>query len=160
MNFFHFVDIAESYATDFRDDNFQHQVVAICIKNGRPIAFGINKKRYIRNKTVFNNACCAEIDLINKIGEKAKGSRFYLYRFNNSCHPMARQVKNGKPCIFCQHILKNAGVNKVYYINDSSELCILKNKEMFSVIGEPWNITKHYIKRNGFSGFKKISYVI
>lgn len=91
----------------------------------------------------------AEIDLLNKLGERAKGSKLYLYRFNNTSSPTARENKNGKPCILCQHALKKAGVCKVYYVDDNGEVNILRNRDMVSLIGEPSNITNHFLDRHG-----------
>lgn len=154
--------MAESYASDFRDDNFQHQVVAICIKNGKPIAFGINQKRYVKNYSYFKCSCHAEMDLLRKLGDKVNGSTFYLYRFNNTNNPSARDPKNGKPCILCQHILKNAGVAKVVYLNNEGKVCVLKNRDMLTVVGEPHHITSSFVDRHGSKHggmFKVANYV-
>lgn len=91
----------------------------------------------------------AEIDLLNKLGNKAKGSKIYIYRFNNTTSPHARENKNGKPCMLCQHALKKAGVSKVYYVNDGGDTCILRHREMIELIGEPSNITNHFLDRYG-----------
>ena len=142
------VHLAESYATDFRDDDFQHQVVAVCIKNGKPIAFGVNQKRHLKNRSTFKCSCHAEMDLLRKIGGKAKGSKIYLYRFNNTENPTARENKNGKPCIMCQHVLKSVGVSKIFYVDDDSNIQILKNRDMVSLIGSPATITRFFVDRD------------
>ena len=160
MNYYDLVHIAESYANDFRNENIQHQVVAICVKNGKPIAFGINQKRYIKNRSVFDCHCHAEIDLLRKLNNKIKGTKFFLYRFNNTNHPDAREPKNGKPCIFCQHILKDCGVSRVYFLNDQNVLTVLKNRDMISVIANPATITHHFIERFGLkTNLKQEKYV-
>ena len=127
----------------------QHQIVAFAIKGGKPLAFGVNQRRYSKNKSVFKCSMHAEIDLLNKLGAKAKGSKIYIYRFNNTTSPTARENKNGKPCPLCQHALKKAGVARAYYINDDGETCIIKNREMIGLIGEPANITNHFLDRYG-----------
>lgn len=119
------------------------------IKAGKPVAFGVNKLRHMRGKSVFNCSVHAEADLLNKVGDKAKGSKIYLYRFNNTSSPSARDVKNAKPCPMCQHSLKKAGVSKVYHIDDSGRLQVIKNREFCSLTGEPSNITRHFIERFG-----------
>lgn len=91
----------------------------------------------------------AEIDLLSKIGDKANGCKVYIYRFNNTTCPNARQNKNGKPCAFCQHALKNAGISRVTYIDDFGNTNILKNRDMINLVGEPSNITGHFLERYG-----------
>ena len=108
---------------------------------------GVNKRRFIRGKSTFDCSTHAEIDLLNKLGKRAHGSKIYLYRFNNTTHVDARKVKNAKPCVFCQHALKAAGVARVYYVNDHGEPCVLKNRDMTTVIADPSNITHHFLKR-------------
>lgn len=91
----------------------------------------------------------AEIDLLSKLEDKAVGSKIYIYRFNNTSSPSARENKNGKPCPFCQHALKNAGVSRVVYIDDHGNTNVLKNRDMINLIGEPSNITGHFLERYG-----------
>jgi len=91
----------------------------------------------------------AEIDLLSKMGERASGSKIYIYRFNNTSCPYARQNKNGKPCPLCQHALKNAGVSRVVYVDDQGEVNTLKNRDMIGLIGQPSNITNHFLERYG-----------
>lgn len=91
----------------------------------------------------------AEIDLLNKLGPKAKGSKIYIYRFNNTTSPQARNNKNGKPCPLCQHALKKSGVSKVYYVNDDGNSCMLHNRDMIEMIGEPSRITNIFLDRHG-----------
>lgn len=143
MRYWDLVELAESYATDFREAHAPYQVVCIAFSNGKPFAFGINQKRYMKNASIWHCHCHAEIDLLKKIGDKARGSKIYIYRFNNSQHPKAREPKNAKPCCFCQHVLKERGVSRVYYINNNNELSVLKNRDMVSVIANPVNITKY-----------------
>jgi tRNA(Arg) A34 adenosine deaminase TadA len=91
----------------------------------------------------------AEIDLMDKMGDKARGSKIYLYRFNNTSSPCARENKNGKPCPLCQHALKKAGVSRVVYIDDSGDIQTLKNRDMIGLVGEPSKITNHFLDRHG-----------
>lgn len=136
-------------ASQYRDDTLQHQIVAFAVKGGKPLAFGVNKRRYSKNKSVFKCSMHAEIDLLNKLGDKAKGSKIFIYRFNNTTSPTARENKNGKPCPLCQHALKKAGVAKVVYVNDDGEVCNLRNREMIGLVGEPSKITNHFLDRHG-----------
>jgi tRNA(Arg) A34 adenosine deaminase TadA len=103
----------------------------------------------MRNRSVFDCSVHAEMDLLNKVGDKAKGSKIFIYRFNNTTSPTAREPKNAKPCPLCQHALKKAGVSRVYHVDDDGNLQTLKNRDMCSLVGEPVNITKHFLKRFG-----------
>lgn len=123
------------------------------MKAGKPIAFGVNKVRFVRNRSYFKCSCHAEMDLINKIGNRAKGAVLYLYRFNNTKNPTAREAKNAKPCALCQHILKNAGVSKVYFVDDNQNMQILKNRDMVEIDGCPAYITSQFID-NEFGSVK------
>lgn len=97
---------------------------------------------------MFECSIHAEMDLLSKMGKKAKGSKFYLYRFNNSSNKDARKVKNAKPCIMCQHMLKVAGVSRVFYVDDCNKVCVLKKNDMSEMVGEPRNITKYFLNRH------------
>ena len=101
----------------------------------------------MKGHSTFECSIHAEIDLLSKLGEKAKGSKFYVYRFNNTSNPEARDVKNAKPCLMCQHVLKKAGVSRIYYIDDQGDVKSIKNKDLVSLIAEPANITKHFLEK-------------
>lgn len=87
------------------------------------------------------------MDLLRKLGNKAEGSKVYIYRFNNANAPDARNNKNGKPCLLCQHCLKTAGVSRAVYIEDCGTVCSLKNRDMAELIGEPSYITRYFLDR-------------
>ena len=91
----------------------------------------------------------AEIDLMVKLGEKARGTTFYVYRFNNTESLTAREVKNAKPCLMCQHVLKNAGISKVVYVNNDGNIEFMKNREMVGLVGDPSRITNRFLEREG-----------
>lgn len=124
-----------------------YQVVALCIKGGNVIGFGVNRNRYVKNKSVFGCAIHAEVDLLHKLRDKAHGSKIYMYRFNNSTSPTARENKNGKPCALCQHALREAGVSRVVYQLDSGETATLKKRDMIALNAQPSNITESFMKR-------------
>lgn len=109
----------------------------------------MNKRRHLKDKSVFFCSVHAEVDLLNKVGDKARGAKIFLYRFNNTTAYDAREVKNAKPCPMCQHHLKKAGVSRVFHVDDKQNLCIIKNRELVGMIGEPSTITKHFLNRHG-----------
>ncbi len=112
----------------------------------------------MKNHSTFECSTHAEIDLLVKIGEeKAKGSKFYVYRFNNTTNPTAREPKNGKPCLMCQHMLKKAGVSRIHYINDNGEVSVMKNSDLVSLIAEPRNITKYYLEKHNIDQENRFS---
>lgn len=119
------------------------------VKGGNIVEYGVNKRRHLRDKSVFHCSVHAEIDLLNKVGEKARGGKIYLYRFNNTTAKDAREVKNAKPCPMCQHQLRKSGVSRIFHVDDDGELCVLKNRDLLGLVGEPANITKHFLKRYG-----------
>ena len=83
------------------------------------------------------------------MGEKARGGKIFIYRFNNTTAKDAREVKNAKPCPMCQHELKKSGVSRVFHVDDEGELQVIKNRELVGLVGEPANITKHFLHRYG-----------
>lgn len=119
--------------------------MAICVKNNRPQAFGVNKFRHLKHKSTFLHACHAEMDLLRKLGPKADGSRLFLYRFNNTT--ALREPRCAKPCPLCQHELKAAGVSRVHYLDDDGNEQILRNRDFLTLVGSPSNITKHFLAR-------------
>ena len=89
----------------------------------------------------------AEMDLLRKLGDKANGSKIYIYRFNNADGPQSRCNKNGRPCMLCQHALKGAGVSRVVYVNDDGVVSTLKSRDMVHLIGHPVEITRRFLER-------------
>lgn len=144
-------------------ENFQYQIVAFAIASGKPIAYGVNAKRYIRGMSTFSCSTHAEVALLKKMGKRIRGCRVYVYRFNNSSAPDARTPKNARPCLLCQHELRDSGVSKVIYLNDNGETHVLKNKDMARLKGHPSNITALFMSRIGSSPgvkFLAANYVI
>lgn len=119
------------------------------MKNGKPIAYGVNQTRYSKNLSTFKCSFHAEMMLLKKLGSKAKGSKFFVFRFNNTSHNDARKVKNAKPCLCCQHVLKKAGVSKVTYVDSNGEVQTLHNRDMKSLNGEPHYLTYSFLEENG-----------
>ena len=119
------------------------------IKGGNIVEYGVNKRRHLKDKSIFHCSVHAEVDLLNKVGDKAKGGKIYLYRFNNTTAKDAREVKNAKPCPMCQHELKKAGVARIFHVDDDGDLQVIKNRNLVGLVGEPANITKHFLHRYG-----------
>lgn len=44
---------------------------------------------------------------------------------------------------------KKAGVSRIYHVDDWGELQVLKNRDFLGLVGEPANITKHFLQRYG-----------
>jgi len=119
------------------------------IKGGNIVEYGVNKRRHLKDKSIFHCSVHAEVDLLNKVGNKARGSKIFVYRFNNTTATDAREVKNAKPCLMCQHQLKKAGVARIQHVDDEGDLCTMKNRDFVGLIGEPSNITKYFLHRYG-----------
>lgn len=119
----------------------------MAISGGKPICVGVNSLRYIRGKSTFLCSTHAEIHLIKKMGKRIRGCKIYVYRFNNSSAADAREVKSAKPCMLCQHELKNAGVSRVYYLNDEGRVEFMKNRDMITLVGNPAVLTSMFLSK-------------
>lgn len=158
--FFYF---CEKYASENIDLFFQHQVIAMAVKNGKPIAYGVNKRRHYKNHSTYKCFCHAEIDLLRQFQKdlkKLKNCKIFVFRFNNSSHPTAREAKNAKPCIFCQHALKEAGASRIYYFNDDGELNCLRNRDLNNTFAQPHNITNWWAIKNGPKHIIQTEYIL
>ena len=98
-------------------------MVAFLLRNGKPIAYGVNKKGF-RGASIH-----AEIDCLRKI-------RFQKRRGKNTTMVVIRHLRDGsmanaKPCANCVEVLKNMGVKNVAWTTDkqSFELSRIDNLE-------------------------------
>ena len=92
----------------------------------------------------------AEMDLLSKLGSKAVGAKIFVYRFNNTNNPNAREAKNAKPCILCQHSLKSAGIARIHYIDDNGVIQVIKNRDLVELKAKPSNITHYFLNKAGY----------
>lgn len=148
MNFWTLAEIAENIAANEAVDS-QHQIVAFAVRGGAPIAYGVNKLRYHKDHSVFRCSMHAEMDLLSKLRERAAGCKIFVYRFNNTTSPVAREVHNAKPCLLCQHLLRKANVAKVQYLDDDGVLQTMKRSDLAELIAEPQELTEHFVRRIG-----------
>tara|TARA_B100001778_G_scaffold73802_2_gene59099 strand:+ start:14812 stop:15243 length:432 start_codon:yes stop_codon:yes gene_type:complete len=98
-------------------------MVAFLLRNGKPIAYGVNKKGF-RGASIH-----AEIDCLRKI-------RFQKRRGKNTTMVVIRHLRDGsmanaKPCANCVEVLKNMGVKNVAWTTNkqSFELSRIDNLE-------------------------------
>ena len=98
-------------------------MVAFLLRNGKPIAYGVNKKGF-RGASIH-----AEIDCLRKI-------RFQKRRGRNTTMVVIRHLRDGsmanaKPCANCVEVLKNMGVKNVAWTTNkqSFELSRIDNLE-------------------------------
>lgn len=162
MNFWTLAKLAESIATSEAVDA-QHQIVAFAVKGGAPIAYGVNKLRYRSEGSVFRCSIHAEMDLLNKLKERAAGCKIFVYRFNNTSNPTAREVHNAKPCLFCQHLLRKANVAKVQYLSDEGVVETMKKSDMAELIADPIDLTEHFVRKiapHNSENFKPKMYLV
>ena len=98
-------------------------MVAFLLRNGKPIAYGVNKKGF-RGASIH-----AEINCLRKI-------RFQKRRGKNTTMVVIRHLRDGsmanaKPCANCVEVLKNMGVKNVAWTTNkqSFELSRIDNLE-------------------------------
>lgn len=124
----------------------QHQVVALLVRGGSVISYGVNQLRYVRGRSYFEGSLHAEVDLIRKSNpDDLRAGKIFIYRFNNSLDPAAREPKCGAPCLLCQHSLKEAGANKITYIDQAGELTTKRNRHMCKLSNHPHIITRQFV---------------
>lgn len=93
--------------------DYCHKIGAVVVYKNRPIGFGFNQP--FKTNTKSNNpfhTTHAELSAILNAGD-CRGASIYIYR----------EVKDGtkansKPCKFCQQLIKQAGIKKVYYTDN------------------------------------------
>lgn len=93
-----------------------HQLGAVVVKKGKPLGFGYNKpnKTSPHSNNQFKNIH-AELDAILDCSrEELQGASIYVYREHKSGKPA-----NSRPCKYCQMLIKEAGIKKVYYTDDN-----------------------------------------
>ena len=105
------------------ESNCRVPMVAFLLRNGKPIAYGVNKKGF-RGASIH-----AEIDCLRKI-------RFQKRRGKNTTMVVIRHLRDGsmanaKPCANCVEVLKNMGVKNVAWTTNkqSFEMSRIDNLE-------------------------------
>jgi tRNA(Arg) A34 adenosine deaminase TadA len=145
------------------DDGQQHQVVALLIRGGNVARHGVNRLRYSRGLSYFNSSLHAEVDLIRNCDpSELIGSKVYVYRFNNTIHPQAREPKVSAPCPLCQHMLKSAQIGRVAFIDRDNQLVSRKGRDLHSLVDHPYNITTTFATRqkdNAEMRFNAVNYI-
>lgn len=127
------------------DDNQQHQVVALLVKGGTVVRFGVNQLRYSNRMSYFDHSLHAEVDLIKKCSaDELVGAKIFVYRFNNTTAPDAREPKVSAPCLLCQHMLNTAKIGKVTYIDKNNNLVCTKGRDLNMLTNHPCEITKFF----------------
>lgn len=144
------VPLAAQLAEDFRDLDMQHQVVALHVKGKRVLGYGVNQKRYANLFSYFYDSLHAEADLIRRYGDKIRGAKVFLYRFNNApTSPFGNKPLCGKPCPLCSHVLRMAGINRVVWIDDAGEVQSMRGHEMPLLTEHPSVLTQLFLDRSG-----------
>mgnify|MGYP003394332659 CR=1 FL=1 len=104
--------------------------------------------RYSRGLSYFTQSLHAEIDLIKKSPKQDLiGAKIYIYRFNNTSAPDAREPKISGPCLLCQHMLQKAMVGKVTYIDKNNVLVSTRGRDLHCLTEHPCQITRIFAKQ-------------
>jgi len=85
------------------------------------------------------------MDLINKLGSRIQSCDVFVYRFNNTLGTTARDPNISKPCKFCQHLLRKAGISKVTYLDKTGEICTMRRRDLIELDEEPDQSTKRIV---------------
>lgn len=92
----------------------------------------------------------AETALLRKLKPaELKGAKIYVYRFNNTTASDAREPKCSMPCPMCQHVLRRAGIGRVFCMNDKNKITILKRNDMIVLQDDPTILTAHFMRKCG-----------
>jgi tRNA(Arg) A34 adenosine deaminase TadA len=93
--------------------SYHHKIGAVVVWKNRPIGMGWNdpfKTSPRSNNPYFT--IHAELRAIINAGD-CKGADIYIFReFKDGT------LANSKPCMFCQQLLKEAGIKNVYYTSN------------------------------------------
>lgn len=92
----------------------KYRMAAICVKSGRVIGIGFNKRKdgYIKNKNYFQRDHHAELDLILSLDKEAlRGSVIYVAGLTRA----GKMCWSSKPCPICQRMLVQHGVKAAYF---------------------------------------------
>lgn len=133
-------------------DDQKHQVIALLVKAGNVIRYGVNQIRYVRETSYFSTSLHAEADLIRQCShDELSGAKIFVYRFNNSMAPDAREPKASAPCPLCAHMLHTAGVGKVWYMNTNTEVEMKRGRDFALLTDHPYNITAHFAEKQKYN---------
>lgn len=101
------------------------QIGAVIVKGNWLVASGCNKKKSHPMQARYNvhrNIKCsdylhAEIDALIRSGrEDLDGADIYVARLNKN-----GDLANCKPCKACAKAIEDAGISRVYYVNEEGE---------------------------------------
>lgn len=86
------------------------------VRGGHIIQYGVNSTRYTREHSYFNCSLHAEMDLLRKCKFDLNGGKLLVYRFNSKHND--EHSRTSKPCLLCSTMLKNAGIKKIFFVED------------------------------------------
>lgn len=86
--------------------------------------------------------------MIRKYGSDMRGCKIYIYRFNTAAKsPFGREALGAKPCLLCQHLLKQADIGKVVFVEDGS-VKDMRARDMVYLVDSPSNLTRLFLYKN------------
>lgn len=139
-------NLASQLAEDFKDETLQHQVIALYVRGSHVMGYGVNQRRHAKLMSFFYDSLHAEGDLIRRFGNRLKGCKVFLYRFNNAPgSPHANQPLCAKPCLLCCHLLREVGIGKVVWITDEGRVESMKRSELPMLKENPVVLTRMFL---------------
>jgi hypothetical protein len=103
----------------------------------------VNSIRFSKNNGFCDNSIHAENQLVNKLGDKAKNIKVFVYRFNWADQDGTLEARPSLPCMCCQHILKKAQVARVFAVNANNKVEMIKHENLAYFQAKPYEIVKH-----------------
>ena len=114
------------------------------------MGYGVNQRRHVRLMSYFHDSLHAEADLIRRYGEKLRGAKVFLYRFNNAPgSPVANKPLCARPCLLCGHILRAMGVGRVDFVDDGENIQELRGRDLPMLREDPATLTRMFLARMG-----------
>ena len=120
----------------------------MAVSSGCPVDYGVNSIRYSRQQAYCGTSVHAEVDLVKSLGARAKNAKIFVYRFNSRDTNECREPHSSIPCNLCQHALKEAGISRVYSLNEEGALVTMKKSDLNSFSVDPFLLSANIAKDN------------
>lgn len=125
-----FVRIAKRAALkgSFRNkrNQLRFRTGAVLAKGGSVVSVGWNENRYCSYSSRFREhlegTMHAEVRaILNKPRHITEGCDIYVVRLSSD----GKDLRMAKPCAMCEEVLRRAGIRRVFYSNNESEIEVL-----------------------------------
>ena len=109
-----YFDLAKKLSN--KSTHHQHKIGAVIVKKNRVISVGFNKLKTSPRSNHPWKSIHSELDAILDVPRKdLKGSSIYVYREKRD-----GSLAMARPCEFCLQLIKEVGIDKLYYTGYNS----------------------------------------